>query len=146
MNLALVRSGLFIRLLTEGSGRFICENGDVVSPPTAGYVNGNDAVLPVVKETVDTSTSDMTMQDTVIVVEPDRVVMLKTISNLPDDTMAQSVRNTRDDLLLSSDWVVVKAYEEGVAVAADWITYRTALRDVTDQVGFPHTVVWPVSP
>ena len=29
---------------------------------------------------------------------------------------------------------------------ADWDTYRTALLDITDQEGFPFTVVWPVFP
>ena len=27
-----------------------------------------------------------------------------------------------------------------------WSTYRTALLDITDQAGFPHSVTWPVSP
>lgn len=27
-----------------------------------------------------------------------------------------------------------------------WSTYRTALLDITDQAGFPHTIEWPTSP
>lgn len=32
-------------------------------------------------------------------------------------------------ILLPSDWMVVKAYETGVAVASDWATWRQNIRD-----------------
>jgi len=28
----------------------------------------------------------------------------------------------------------------------DWAAYRQALRDVTEQVGFPDNVTWPLAP
>ncbi len=144
--LAHIRDGEIVRRYMENKGWVDLANGQRVSPPVAGYSNGVDSVVLVVDETVDNSTHSATVAHTEFVVEADRVVHRKTISDLPDEALEQSIRNTRDDLLLSSDWVVVKAYEEGVTVDVDWVTYRNALRDVTDQAGFPHTVVWPVSP
>jgi hypothetical protein len=34
------------------------------------------------------------------------------------------------------------SYEE----QAEWAAYRQALLDITEQSGFPHSVVWPVKP
>lgn len=144
--LAHIRAGEIVRRYMENKGWVDLANGQRVSPPVAGYTNGVDSVVLVVDETVDNSTHSATVTHTAFVVEADRVVHRKTISDLPDEALERSVRNTRDDLLLSSDWVVVKAYEEGMAVDVEWVTYRSALRDVTDQVGFPHTIVWPVAP
>lgn len=59
---------------------------------------------------------------------------------------AASVRSQRDALLASCDWMAIKAFEAGATVAADWATYRQALRDVTAQAGFPNEVVWPTKP
>ena len=59
---------------------------------------------------------------------------------------AQTMRQDRDRLLAECDWVVVKAQEEGVAVPAEWVTYRQALRDITDAEGWPLTHTWPDKP
>lgn len=59
---------------------------------------------------------------------------------------AQSVRSERDFLLQSTDWRIVKSYESGQSISQDWMTYRQALRDVSSQVGFPYSVIWPVKP
>lgn len=63
-----------------------------------------------------------------------------------DAQETRSVRRERDTLLWQSDWVVVRAYESGEPVPAEWLSYRQALRDITTQEGFPYSVVWPVSP
>jgi hypothetical protein len=63
-----------------------------------------------------------------------------------DAEQAKSVRKQRDDLLLETDWKVIKAAETSTALAADWATYRQALRDVTTQQGFPWEVQWPEQP
>lgn len=59
-----------------------------------------------------------------------------------------SVRSQRDNLLTSTDWVVIKAQETGVVMDQAWATYRQALRDITDHANFPHLVDtdWPVAP
>ena len=54
-----------------------------------------------------------------------------------------AIRTKRNALLAASDWSqVADAPVDQVA----WATYRQALRDVTDQVGFPENVDWPVEP
>jgi hypothetical protein len=53
---------------------------------------------------------------------------------------------TRDVLLDQSDWIVVRAVDQGTPIPTDWQTYRQALRDVTKQPGYPTNVVWPVAP
>ena len=64
---------------------------------------------------------------------------------------ADQVRAERDSKLASTDWVTIKAVDAssdglGVQVPQAWATYRQALRDVTDQVGFPDNVTWPIAP
>lgn len=63
-----------------------------------------------------------------------------------DAEAAKGVRASRDAKLAECDWLVIKAAETGVPLAADWATYRQALRDVPSQVGFPHNVTWPAKP
>lgn len=53
---------------------------------------------------------------------------------------------TRDVLLDQSDWIVVRAVDQGTPIPTDWQTYRQALRDVTKQPGYPTNIVWPVAP
>jgi hypothetical protein len=59
---------------------------------------------------------------------------------------ASSARKQRDDLLDDTDWVVVKALENGESVAADMKQYRSDLRDITDQASFPYDLTWPTKP
>lgn len=54
--------------------------------------------------------------------------------------------STRDALLSQSDWVIVRAVDQGTPIPTDWQTYRQALRDITNQSGYPTNVVWPVAP
>ena len=60
-----------------------------------------------------------------------------------DAEQAQNVRNSRNEKLAETDWVVIKAMETGTAVPADVAAERQALRDITTQAGFPWTVTWP---
>ena len=59
---------------------------------------------------------------------------------------ALAVRNTRDGLIASCDWMAIKAFEAGTTVATEWATYRQALRDVSAQAGFPNDITWPTQP
>jgi hypothetical protein len=63
-----------------------------------------------------------------------------------DAEQAKSVRQQRDEKLKETDWKVIKAAETSTAVAAEWATYRQALRDITAQSGFPWEVTWPDAP
>jgi len=60
-----------------------------------------------------------------------------------DDNMAASNRSTRDNLLSQSDWTQVA---DAPVDATVWATYRQALRDITDQAGFPNDINWPTQP
>jgi hypothetical protein len=59
---------------------------------------------------------------------------------------AKAVKDKRTELLTDSDWVVIKALDQGTPIPQDWQTYRQALRDITLQPEFPYNVVWPVKP
>lgn len=63
-----------------------------------------------------------------------------------EETKASTIRSERNALLSASDWVVVLHTEKGTNIPLEWEVYRQALRDITAQVGFPHTVEWPVKP
>ena len=65
---------------------------------------------------------------------------------LPLDQAERNIRSRRDNLLQDTDWIVIKSYERGQNIPAEWELYRQALRDITSQVGFPNDVVWPTSP
>jgi hypothetical protein len=59
---------------------------------------------------------------------------------------AKAVKDKRTELLTDSDWVVIKALDQGTPIPQDWQTYRQTLRDITLQPEFPYNVVWPVKP
>ena len=65
-----------------------------------------------------------------------------------NDNAAQSVRSQRDNLLASTDWLIIKAQETGVAMDQVWVDYRQVLRDITNHVNFPYLADedWPVKP
>lgn len=65
---------------------------------------------------------------------------------LPTDRASANVRRHRDQLLAETDWIVIKSYERGENIPAQWELYRQALRDITAQAGFPYSVVWPTKP
>ena len=56
---------------------------------------------------------------------------------------ASLVRNKRSALLLQSDWTQVL---DAPVDRQAWSTYRQALRDITNQPGFPLEVTWPQQP
>jgi hypothetical protein len=62
------------------------------------------------------------------------------------DQAAALVKAERARLLSSSDWVVVKAVDQGTQVPETWSIYRQQLRDITAQSGYPFTVTWPTPP
>jgi len=60
-----------------------------------------------------------------------------------DADAAANVRAERDGLLARSDWTQVA---DAPVDATAWATYRQALRDITDQAGFPNDINWPTQP
>lgn len=62
---------------------------------------------------------------------------------MKDAEQAKSVRTTRNDKLKDCDWTQLA---DSTADKAAWATYRQALRDITQQSGFPWTIDWPDAP
>ena len=71
--------------------------------------------------------------------------------------VATKLRNRaeRDKRLAACDWVAIKALEAGGSVPSAWVTYRTALRNITAHSNWPDLVYpdmngdggdWPTSP
>lgn len=56
---------------------------------------------------------------------------------------AAQVRADRNAKLTASDWTQVA---DAPVDKTAWATYRQALRDVTEQSGFPWTITWPTQP
>jgi hypothetical protein len=69
-----------------------------------------------------------------------------------DSEAADRVRAQRDKLLRDTDWSVIYEQEASSRQARSPAydkpinTYRQALRDITNQPGFPHTITWPDKP
>lgn len=53
------------------------------------------------------------------------------------------VRKERNALLAQTDWI---ALSDNAPMETKWVEYRSALRDLTDQPGFPYDVAWPTKP
>jgi hypothetical protein len=53
------------------------------------------------------------------------------------------VRTERNHRLAECDWTQVA---DAPVDKTAWASYRQALRDVTNQAGFPHSVQWPNTP
>jgi len=72
------------------------------------------------------------------------VVVDKTTEEIAADTaaLAASVRSERDELIKATDYYALT----DVTMNAAMTTYRQALRDITDQAGFPNTITWPIAP
>ena len=59
------------------------------------------------------------------------------------------IRTQRNKLLAETDWVVIKARENGGQVPAAWKTYRVALRDIPSEQSSKtkySEITWPTRP
>lgn len=59
------------------------------------------------------------------------------------NNQAYDIRAERNQKLAASDWTQVA---DSPVDKPAWATYRQALRDISDQAGFPWEVVWPQEP
>lgn len=64
------------------------------------------------------------------------------VVNKSEAEAAAAIRNKRDSLLAETDWM---ALSDNTLTEA-WATYRQQLRDISDQEGFPYSVIWPAKP
>jgi len=60
-----------------------------------------------------------------------------------NDRKAAEVRAERNAKLVATDWTQIT---DATADKTAWAVYRMALRDITEQSGFPWTITWPDAP
>lgn len=58
------------------------------------------------------------------------------------EAVSHGTRHLRDTLLKETDFWALS----DVTMTDEMRAYRQALRDLPDQQGFPHNVVWPTKP
>jgi len=66
--------------------------------------------------------------------------------DLNSGRQAENARSSRDALLAGCDWTQLPDSPLSDADKTAWATYRTALRDVPSQSGFPGNIDWPTPP
>jgi len=59
-----------------------------------------------------------------------------------NDRAAEQVREERDAKLAETDWMA----SSDLTMSSEWVSYRSSLRDVPSQDGFPNTITWPTKP
>ena len=59
-----------------------------------------------------------------------------------DDRAAAHARDKRNDLLAATDWTA----NSDVTMTTEMTAYRTLLRNLPAQSGFPTTITWPTAP
>jgi len=64
------------------------------------------------------------------------------VSIVEDYITGPLARELRDAFLAETDWTA----STDVIMSDDMTTYRQALRDITDQAGFPTNITWPTKP
>ncbi|WP_178113590.1 tail fiber assembly protein [Pseudomonas sp. ANT_H12B] len=122
------------------------------SAATSGFYNSDDHselpgdVVEIGKELLDQLVLG---NSTGLIIVPDGKglpICVSRESLMSDDDLAGTIRQRRDSLLAESDWVSLRANETGKAVPATWLAYRTALRDLPSQAGWPRNIEWPTAP
>ena len=63
-----------------------------------------------------------------------------------DTVLAASARQKRDRLIATTDYLVTPDYPIESDRLAKVKIYRQALRDISEQSGFPRTITWPEKP
>jgi hypothetical protein len=113
--IAHIKNGETIRKYHDSKGRVTLENGDTVSPPVAGYINGNDRIVPVVEVTVDNSTTTRTTRAIVETVESDRVLRTVTITDMSIEDIRAEMSCTKMQGVLTlgeANWSKVISYRD----------------------------------
>lgn len=77
----------------------------------------------------------------------DYEVEVKEVTVAPsEEELANRVRTQRNSLLRKSDFYMMSDYPSTVEGLAQVKAYRQALRDITEDIGFPGNVTWPTEP
>ena len=122
------------------------------SGPNAEWLSANSCAVVKINYTCNDDSEKIAESSPFL---QDGVVHTKRVSPLTDEDFADRIaelearlRGHRELNLLSSDWVVTKALESGTPVPTAWVTYRTALRDITSHANWPNLQGddWPTLP
>lgn len=62
------------------------------------------------------------------------------------DDIANKVREHRNKLLTATDYLMAFDYPLAEEAREQWREYRQALRDISNQAGFPYSIDWPIKP
>lgn len=71
------------------------------------------------------------------------------VPSVPEPTEEQQemqIRAQRNSLLTLCDWTQLPDAPLTTEQKQEWAEYRQALRDVSEQAGFPENVAWPLVP
>ncbi len=61
-----------------------------------------------------------------------------------DERLAKEARAIRAERLRKTDWTQLD--DVPAVTRAQWVAYRKALRDITEQPDFPRNIIWPDEP
>lgn len=75
-----------------------------------------------------------------------RRYQIKKIPEKSTEVLADQIRTQRDYLLSACDYLFMDDYPITEEELTEVKAYRQALRDITEQEGFPTEVVWPEKP
>ena len=75
-----------------------------------------------------------------------RQFIIKEIPAPTDEELAQQIRAQRNSLLSQTDYLMMPDYPISDDKRKLIEEYRQALRDITEQDGFPRTITWPEKP
>ena len=142
MKLAHIKGGKVIRTY-HGTGRVTFENGDTVSPPTAG-VHGIERLVPVVDVTVDNSKTTRTKSSTVETVEPDRLLRTTTISDIPIEDIRAGASLDLIDFITALVGAGILPPADGIdAAKGNWpATFAAALAGMPDAQKVAAQIEW----
>jgi hypothetical protein len=66
--------------------------------------------------------------------------------NVSDIDLALYARKARNELIQNTDWTQLPDNGLTQEKREEWTNYRQALRVLTEQSGFPRSIVWPTVP
>lgn len=95
----------------------------------------------VFDETPDYSTLTQTLEEVRTETE-DTIRISFNVVPLSEEEAGMSIRQQRDDMLFQTDIHALADRD----ISDEMVAFRQALRDITDQDGFPFAVIWPVKP
>lgn len=142
--IAHIRNGEIVRTYIGEKGRVPLENGDTVSPPVAGYVNGNDRIVPVRTVTVDNSTTDQKRSKTAEQITDAEVIRTTTVSDIPVDDLREGMQMPRGQFCIAlASAGVLPAAEAIEAAKGNWpATFNAALSGLSNGENIAAQIEW----